>query len=91
MHLSLNRTPVAAITRATGAAMAIGRAVWHRELDDGPLSSDWGRRLWRWRHWVLFFLALVAGTFATISLVQDPPEEAPITTSYLPAPEPTAP
>lgn len=71
--------------------MAIGRAVSHRELDDGPLSSEWGRRLWRWRHWALFLLALLAGAFATVSLVKDPPEEAPITTSYLPGPETAAP
>jgi hypothetical protein len=39
----------------------------------------------------LFLLALLAGAFATVSLVKDPPEEAPITTSYLPGPETTAP
>lgn len=71
--------------------MAIGRAVLHRGLDEGPLSSEWGRRLWRWRHWALFVLALLAGTFATVSLVQDPPEEAPITTSYLPGSDTSAP
>jgi hypothetical protein len=70
--------------------MATGRAVLHRELDDAPCSSEWGRRLWRWRHWALFLLALLAGALTSVSLVRNPPDEPPITTSYLPGPEPGA-
>jgi hypothetical protein len=71
-----------------GFAMAIGRAVLHRELGHGSLSGEWARRLWRWRHWALLLLALLAGAMATVSLVRNPhsPDEPPPTTSYLPAP-----
>jgi hypothetical protein len=71
--------------------MAIGRAVLHRELDAAPVSGEWARRLWRWRHWALVLLALLAAAMATVSLVADPPEQPPISTSYLPAPQTGAP
>lgn len=58
----------------------------HREWAPGPTSGDWPRRLWRWRHWALLLLALLAGTVTTVSLVTDPPDREPVTTSYLPAP-----
>lgn len=71
--------------------MAIGRAVLHRESGAGSGSAEWARRLWRWRHWALFLLALLAGAIATVSLVTDPPEKPPITTSYLPGPHTAVP
>lgn len=70
--------------------MAIGRATLHREWTPGPNTGEWARRLWRLRHWALLLLALLAGALATIQLVADPPEQPPITTSYLPAPPPAS-
>ena len=67
--------------------MAFGRALLHRELDHGSLSGEWARRLWRWRHWALLLLALLAGAMATVSLVKNPSEDPPPTTSYLPTPQ----
>jgi hypothetical protein len=39
----------------------------------------------------LVLLALLAAAMATVSLVADPPEQPPISTSYLPAPPTGAP
>ncbi|MFC4307668.1 hypothetical protein ACFPN2_01105 [Steroidobacter flavus] len=71
--------------------MAFGRVVLHRDLGAGSVSAEWARRLWRWRHWALFLLALLAAAVATVSLVTDPPQKPPITTSYLPEPHIDAP
>jgi hypothetical protein len=69
-----------------GFSMAIGRAHLHRELDHESPFEDWARQLWRWRHWVLLCLALLAAALATVSLVKSPSDEPPPSTSYLPAP-----
>ena len=86
MQLCVTQSPAVA-SRPRELAMTIGRATLHRDWAPGPLSGEWARRLWRWRHWALLLLALLAGTAATVSLVNDPPEEPPVTTSYLPAPQ----
>jgi len=67
--------------------MAIGRAVLYRESRHESASGDWAQRLWRWRHWALFLLALLAGAMATVSLITNPSESPPPATSYLPAPQ----
>nr|WP_298721733.1 hypothetical protein [uncultured Steroidobacter sp.] len=67
--------------------MAFSRAVLHRDGSAWSASGEWARRLWRWRHWALLLLALIAGAMATVSLVTNPPDEPPPSTSYLPESE----
>jgi len=64
--------------------MAFNRALLHRDWGAGSHSGEWGARLWRWRPWALLLLALIAGAMATISLVTNPPDKPPPSTSYLP-------
>ncbi|WP_153067331.1 hypothetical protein [Steroidobacter cummioxidans] len=64
--------------------MAFNRAVLHRDWSSGSPAGEWVGRLWRWRQWALLLLAVIAGAMATVSLVKNPPDKPPMSTSYLP-------
>ena len=70
--------------RAVEVEIAFNRAVLHRDWGSGSASGEWVGRLWRRRQWALLLLAVIAGALATFSLVKNPPDKPPMSTSYLP-------
>jgi hypothetical protein len=64
--------------------MAVGRTLQHRIFKPGRLHPTGAAKRIPWRLVVLICMAITAASFATYSLIVDPPDTSPEAPSFLP-------
>lgn len=74
----------AAATTGRDLSMTVGRTLQHRFFKPGPMHPTEAAKHIPWRVVVLICLAVAAASFATFSLIVDPPDTPAAAPSYLP-------